>query len=125
MLEAMQVCIFFFFFTYRRLKCSIEEFHNEVDLGLLTSLRYICIEQFIYMDQYQLSSAGAWIPLILAKIKSPCLEEVEFDIYLSQMEQLDWMDFPIDWESYDHLFARGIGFEQLQRLTFLIYGSLD
>ncbi|KIM81718.1 hypothetical protein PILCRDRAFT_821072 [Piloderma croceum F 1598] len=102
-----------------------EEFHTEVDLSLLTSLRYIRIEQFIFMDHFQLSSAVGWYPLILARIKSPYLEEVEFSIHISQMDQLDPPDFPIDWKSYDHLFAQGAGFKQLQRLTFLVFSKVD
>jgi len=75
------------------------------------------------MDVYQLSSAVDWIPLILTKIKSCCLEVVEFTILLSRLDQLDSIDFPIDWESYDNLFACGIGFKQLRRLSFLTHVS--
>ena len=73
------------------------------------------------MDLHQFSSAVGWIPLILARIKSPYLEEVEFSIFLSQIDQIDPTDFPIDWESYDKLFAWGVGFQRLQRLTFAVY----
>jgi hypothetical protein len=34
------------------------------------------------------------------------------------MEQLDPTEFPIDWKSFDHLFAPGAGFRQMQRLVF-------
>jgi len=61
------------------------------------------------MDVYQLASAVGWLPLILSRIKSSCLEEVEFGIKLSQSEQLDPNYFRL---SYDHLFACGIGFKR-------------
>jgi hypothetical protein len=123
--EVMRVCILFPAAWCRPLKFYAEEFHGEVDLSLLTSLRYIRIEQFIFMDNFQLSSAVGWYPLILARIKSPYLEEVEFNIHISQMDRLDPPDFPIDWKSYDHLFAQGASFKQLQRLTFLIFTKVD
>jgi len=63
--------------------------------------------------------------LILARMNSPYIKEVEFNIHISQMDQFDPHDFPIDWNSYDRLFAQGAGFKQLERLTFLVFAKVD
>lgn len=71
---------------------------------------------------YQITSAVAYIPLIIAQIPPDHFEEITFGISLSAIQELDPVDHPIDWLALDKLFA-GETYGRLKVVRFLIDGS--
>jgi hypothetical protein len=61
-----------------------------------------------------------WIPLVLSRISSPCLQEIHFSLSLMDPDNLDL----VDWSEIGRLVS-GPVFANLGRIGFTIYGGVD
>ena len=94
------------------------------NLGSLTGLQSLRLDNFIHFEDRIKSTALVWAPRIIASGRANELREVVLGITLQKASQLD--AFNIHWEFFDEAFATMVGpYANLVSLTFVVAGQVN